>query len=264
VEYRTLGNDLQSAARDAVDLRKKLAEAADAVESQLTVQPAASYWRPIANRFPQMLRALHKYSRSGAEDGQVVFNAYLPKESAVNLAIGSWMALQVGSDIAQSGAGKTKTGSDKPTTTSGAPKTAPKSTDELLATKVKLRIEQESLEVVLQAIATELKESQGVDTEPIPMAINGTAFQKDGITRNQQIRNFDYSDTPVRDLLTALVRRANPVTTVQNPNEKDQKVVWLLLDDPNSPTKKKLELTTRAWAEGNNAALPKEFELANP
>ena len=264
VEYRTLGNDLQSATRDAVDLRKKLAEAADAVESQLTVQPAASYWRPIANRFPQMLRALHKYSRSGAEDGQVVFNAYLPKESAVNLAIGSWMALQVGSDIAQSGAGKTKTGSDKPTTTSGAPKTAPKSTDELLATKVKLRIEQESLEVVLQAIATELKESQGVDTEPIPMAINGTAFQKDGITRNQQIRNFDYSDTPVRDLLTALVRRANPVTTVQNPNEKDQKVVWLLLDDPNSPTKKKLELTTRAWAEGNNAALPKEFELANP
>ena len=264
VEYRTLGNDLQSASRDAVDLRKKLAEAADAVESQLTAQPAASYWRPIANRFPQMLRALHKYSRSGAEDGQVVFNAYLPKESAVNLAIGSWMALQVGSDVALSGAGKTKAGSEKPTTTSTAPKTAPKSIDDLLATKVKLRIEQESLEVVLQAIATELKESQSVDAEPIPMAINGTAFQKDGITRNQQIRNFDYTDTPVRDLLTALVRRANPVTTVQNPNEKDQKVVWLLLDDPDSPAKKKLELTTRAWAEGNNAALPKEFELPTP
>jgi hypothetical protein len=91
------------------------------------------------------------------------------------------------------------------------------------------------------------------------MAINGTAFQKDGITRNQQVRNFEYKDTPVREILTALCRRANPVTTVQKANEKDQKVVWLLLDDPNTPSKKKLDMSTRAWSESNQAALPKEF-----
>lgn len=280
LEYRMLGNDLQSAARDASELRKKLSNTADAVESQLTAQPASAYWRAIANRFPQMLRALHKYSRSGAEDGQVVFNAYLPKESATNLAIGSWMALQsgVGSGAASTvastggakgaangvgGAGMGK-GDGGKGTSSKTGSMEGKSIDDLLATKVNLRIEQESLEVVLQAIATELKDSLGLEAEPIPMSINGTAFQKDGITRNQQIRNFEYSDTSIRDLLTALVRRANPVTTVQSPNEKDQKVVWLLLDDPNSPTKKKLDLTTRAWADSNNAALPMEFQLPNP
>lgn len=279
LEYRMLGNDLQSAARDASELRKKLSNTADAVESQLTAQPASAYWRAIANRFPQMLRALHKYSRSGAEDGQVVFNAYLPKESATNLAIGSWMALQsgVGGRVANNvaatagtkgngggnnaGTGKVDGGKGTPAKTGSM---EGKSIDDLLATKVNLRIEQESLEVVLQAIATELKDSLGLEAEPIPMSINGTAFQKDGVTRNQQIRNFDYSDTSIRDLLTALVRRANPVTTVQSPNEKDQKVVWLLLDDPNSPTKKKLDLTTRAWADSNNATLPMEFQLPNP
>jgi hypothetical protein len=280
LEYRVLGNDLQSAARDASELRKKLSNAADAVESQLTAQPASAYWRAIANRFPQMLRALHKYSRSGAEDGQVVFNAYLPKESATNLAIGSWMALQSGvgsgaaNTLATKGGAKGSAGGSSGVgavpgaggkgTSGKTGSMEGKTIDDLLATKVNLRIEQESLEVVLQAIATELKDSLGMEAEPIRMSINGTAFQKDGITRNQQIRNFEYSDTSIRDLLTALVRRANPVTTVQSPNEKDQKVVWLLLDDPNSPTKKKLDLTTRAWADSNSAALPTEFQLPNP
>ena len=115
--------------------------------------------------------------------------------------------------------------------------------------------------MVLQAIANELKDSHTQGSETLPMAINGTAFQKDGITRNQQIRNFEYKDTSVREVLTALSRRANPVTTVQSPNEKDQKVVWLVLEDPTTPSKKKIDMTTRAWSESNQASLPKEFQL---
>lgn len=115
--------------------------------------------------------------------------------------------------------------------------------------------------MVLVAIASELKDTHTGGKETLPMAINGTAFQKDGITRNQQIRGFEFKDTPVRDLLTALCRRANPVTTVKSPDEKDQKVVWLLLDDPSTPSKKKLEMTTRGWAESNSAVLPKEFVI---
>lgn len=249
VEYRMFGNDIQSAPRDAIELKRKLDSLAENVESQLTAQPAAAYWRAIANRFPQMLRSINKYARSGAEDGQVVFNVYLPKEAATNLAIGSWMALQGGT-----AAGPVKVATaPKPTTN------APKSIDEMLDSKISLRIEQESLEVVLQAIANELKESHTGGVEALPMAINGTAFQKDGITRNQQVRNFEYKDTPVREILTALCRRANPVTTVQKATEKDQKVVWLLLDDPNTPSKKKLDMSTRAWSESNQATLPKEF-----
>ena len=251
LEYRMIGNDLQSAPRDAVELKRKLDALAEGIESQLAAQPAAAYWRAIANRFPQMLRSVNKYARSGAEDGQVVFNAYLPKEAASNLAIGSWMALQ-----GLSGSGPTKVATaPKPTTN------AAKTVEEMLDAKISLRIEQESLEVVLQAIANELKDSHTQGTETLPMAINGTAFQKDGITRNQQIRNFEYKDTSVREVLTALSRRANPVTTVQSPNEKDQKVVWLVLEDPATPSKKKIDMTTRAWSESNQAPLPKEFQV---
>ena len=249
LEYRMFGNDIQSAPRDAIELKKKLNTLADSLESQWALQPAAAYWRAIANRFPQMLRSVNKYARSAAEDGQVVFNVYLPKEAASNLAIGSWMALQ---SPASSGPIKT-TPANKPTTNTA------KTIDEMLEGKISLKVEQESLEVVLQSIASELKESHTGGIETLPMAINGTAFQKDGITRNQQIRNFEYKDAPVGEVLTALCRRANPVTTVQQPNEKDQKVVWLILDDPNSPSKKKLDMTTRAWAQSNQATLPKVF-----
>jgi serine/threonine protein kinase len=249
LEYRMLGSDLQSAPRDAIELKRKLETVAENVESQLAAQPAAAYWRAIANRFPQMLRTVHKYARSGAEDGQVVFNVYLPKEAIGNLAIGSWMALQGGA----------ATGTAKVATAPKPNASAVKSVDDMLDAKISLRVEQESLEVVLQAIANELKESHTGGTEALPMAINGTAFQKDGITRNQQIRNFEFKDTSVREVLTALCRRANPVTTVQKANEKDQKVVWLVLDDPNTPSKKKLDMTTRAWSESNQVPLPKEF-----
>ncbi len=249
LEYRMVGNDLQSAPRDAIELKQKLDKLADLVETQLTALPAAPYWRAIANRFPQMLRSVNKYARAAAEDGQVVFNVYLPKEATANLAIGSWMALQ----------GGTATGITKVVAAPKPADTKIKSVDEMLDAKISLRVEQESLEVVLQAIANELKEGHTGGVDALPMAINGTAFQKDGITRNQQVRNFEFKDVPLREVLTALCRRANPVTTVQKPNEKDQKVVWLLLDDPNTPSKKKLDMTTRAWSESNQAPLPKEF-----
>jgi hypothetical protein len=249
VEWRTLGNDLQSAFRDASELKKKLDALPDRMEERFNARPADGYWRALANRYPQMLRSLSKYVRVGAEDGNVVLNAYLPSEALANLAVSSWMAIQ--SD------------GNTPAAVSTVKPTAPSAmtVEQLLDAKVSLRLEQESLEMVLVAIASELKDTHTGGKETLPMAINGTAFQKDGITRNQQIRGFEFKDTPVRDLLTALCRRANPVTTVKSPDEKDQKVVWLLLDDPSTPSKKKLEMTTRGWAESNSAVLPKEFVI---
>lgn len=247
VEWRSMGNNLQSAFRDAADLKKKVELAADAVESRLAARPADAYWRALANRYPQMLRTFGKYLRTGAEDGQVVANAYLPAEAFTNLALASWMAVR------NDAGGTPVAGAIKPAAASA------KTVDQLLDAKINLRIEQESLEVVLQAIATELKDTHTGGKETLPMAINGTAFQKDGITRNQQIRGFEAKDMSVRDALTALCRRANPVTTVKTPDEKDQKVVWLILDDPATPSKKKLDMTTRAWAESNQAVLPREF-----
>jgi hypothetical protein len=251
LEWRSLGNDLQAAMGNAANVKTQIETASNQLETALVTQPADPYWRAIANRFPQMLRTLGKWMRTGAEDGQVVVNAYLPQEAVSNLVIGSWMAAQRDWNSVVSAPTATK------------PTVPTKSIEQWLETPITLRIEQDSLENVLQSIATELKEASNSQSDPLPMAINGTAFQKDGITRNQQVRNFEYTNTPVRQVLTALARRANPVTTVQAPNEKDQKVVWIVLDDPATPSKRKLDFTTRAWTDTNKATLPTEFLLPN-
>jgi serine/threonine protein kinase len=250
VEVRTLGNDLQSAFRDAAEARKRLEGLPDEMESRFTAKPADPYWRALANRYPQMLRKLVGFTRAASEDGQVVLNAYLPSEAVLNMTISSWMALQ-----ADTGATTSKVAVAKPTPTTQ------KTPEELLEAKISIKLEQESLEAVLQAISNEVRDSHTGGVEALPMAINGGAFQKEGITRNQQIRGFDFKETSLRQVLTALARRANPVTTVKSPNEKDQKVVWVLLDDPATPSKKKLEMTTRVWADANQANLPTEFVL---
>ncbi len=251
LEWRSLGNDLQAAMGNAANVKTQIETASNQLETALVTQPADPYWRAIANRFPQMLRTLGKWMRTGAEDGQVIVNAYLPQEAVSNLVIGSWMAAQRDWSAVASAPTATK------------PTVPTKSIEQWLETPITLRIEQDSLENVLQSIATELKEASNSQSDPLPMAINGTAFQKDGITRNQQVRNFEYTNTPVRQVLTGLARRANPVTTVQAPNEKDQKVVWIVLDEPSTPSKKKLEFTTRAWTDTNKATLPTEFLLPN-
>jgi serine/threonine protein kinase len=248
LEWRSLGNDIQAAAKNASAIKSSIEAASNQIEAALVNQPADPYWRAIANRFPQMLRAFTKWMRTGAEEGQVVVNAYLPPEAISNLIIGSWMASQRDWNAVASAPGS-------------KPAAPAKEIEEWLATPITIRIEQDSLENVLQAVATELKDASGSATDPLPMAIQGAAFQKDGITRNQQVRNFEFTNTPIRQVLTGLARRANPVTTVQAPNEKDQKVVWVILDDPTTPSKRKLEFTTRAWAQANNAPLPNEFLL---
>ncbi len=251
VEWRTLSNDLQAASRQASELKAQIEALPDAVESGLVLRPADPYWRGVAVRFPQMLRALSRYVRAAAEDGQVVVNAYLPKEAMLNLVVSSWMAM--GRDEASN--------ISKITQETPKPEVVIKTAEQWLDSKITLRIDQDSLENVLQSIATEVKDANGEGENPLSMSINGTAFQKDGITRNQEIRGFEFQDETVRKVLTKLARRANPVTTVQSPNEKDQKVVWVLLDEPSSTTKKKIEFTTRTWADANAAVLPPEFQL---
>ena len=250
VEVRTLGNDLQSAFRDAAEAKKRLEGLPDEMEARFTEKPADAYWRALANRYPQMLRKLASYTRAASEDGQVVLNAYLPSEAILNMTISSWMAMQ-----ADGGTTTSKVAVAKPTPT------VPKTPEELLEAKISIKLEQESLEAVLQAISNEVRDTHTGGVEALPMAINGGAFQKEGITRNQQIRGFDFKETPLRQVLISLARRANPVTTVQSPNEKDQKVVWVLLDDPATPSKKKLEMTTRVWVDSNQANLPTEFVI---
>ena len=248
-ELRMIGSETRDAGKFALSLKQKLEKLPDEVESGMLNATIHPYWRALSMRYPQMLRSLNKYGRFGIEDGQVVANLYLPSDAVSNLAVASWMAM------------KFPVGTNNPsmqTTTKPVVKPKSKTIDEILDSKINVAFEQESLETALQLIAGEVADSV-LSNAPISMAINGSAFQKGGITRNQQIRAFKQDAVPLRTILTDLVRRANPVTTVQSPTELDQKVVWVVLDDAENSIQKKIELTTRFWTDENKVALPSEF-----
>lgn len=257
IELRLLSAELKDAGRFQSDLKKRMEQLPDAVEADLVNTPAHPYWRALAARYPQMLRSLLKFTRFGIEDGQVIANTYLPAEAAGNVIIGSWMVLQKGVTPSVTGNVATNSGGNNSTPKPNTNKA--KTMEELLESPISISLEQESLETVLALIASEFKDSVLGDSGSLPMAINGTAFQKDGITRNQQIRSFTYKNTPLRKILTDLTRRANPVTTVKEAFEKDQKIVWVVLDDADNPGGKKIDFTTRAWIEANPNELPREY-----
>jgi len=247
-ELRLVLSDPKNAGKRSSELRESLEQLPNKLEASFVNSPAPTYWRAIAARFPQMVRSVAKNSRFGIEDGQIVANVYLPSDSLSNLLVGSWMSLQNPmSNIAS-------TLPSSPTTS-----VVTKTVDQMLDSPMNIAFEQESLEMGLAAIATEFNDSVLKNQSSLRMSINGTAFQKEGITQNQQVRNFVQKEIPLRTVLTDLVRRANPVTTVQSPTEKDQKVVWIVLDDPENAGGKKIELTTRTWATDNKVTLPKEF-----
>ncbi len=247
MELRMLSSETRDAGKFTAALKASLLNAPDEFEKGLssgrTLHP---YWRALGLRYPQMMRTLIRFGRLGLEDGQVVANAYLPSDAVNSVAIANWMALQ--------------NPTEGPVATIPVPtnKTPAKSIEEILESKISIGFEQESLEAALQLISNEVAETATAGS-PIAFAINGSAFQKEGITRNQSVRSFKHVETPLRVILTDLVRRANPVTTIQSPTERNQKVVWLVLEDTERPGQKRIELTTRAWSEANDAILPKEF-----
>jgi hypothetical protein len=63
----------------------------------------------------------------------------------------------------------------------------------------------------------------------------------------------------VGEILTALVMKANPITTVKDPSEKDQKLLWVVGPDPEDPTKTIVLITTRQKAEERKYNLPAPF-----
>ena len=92
----------------------------------------------------------------------------------------------------------------------------------------------------------------------LAIKILGGDLEKDGITRNMTVRDFNQKDKTLSEILTALVMRANPITTVKAPNEADQKLLWVIGPDPDSG-KETILITTRAAATTKKYTLPPEF-----
>ena len=202
-------------------------------------------WRAVALRMPQMMRAVADHARFGISDGQAVANLYLPAVAAPNVVVGTVLAAN------------TTSGALNVAAASPAEDTA-LTVDQLLDRQITVRFDQQSLEAALAEIMDALNNELPMSTDPVPSAILGSDLEKDGITQNQQIRDFDQTQKPLRDVLTELVMQANPVTTVQSPTDTAQKLVWVVGPNPADPAEQAILITTRTAAQGRYQ-LPKEF-----
>ena len=71
--------------------------------------------------------------------------------------------------------------------------------------------------------------------------------------------NMFQQDKTITDVLTAMVMKANPITTVKTPDEKDQKLLWVVAPDPEDASTKIVLVTTRKASAAKNYTLPEIF-----
>jgi len=249
IEAQVIGNTDRDAPQLAARLQTELSNAPELIEAWFVEQSPHPYWRGLAIRFPQMLRMVGEYARFGVEDGVAIMNAYLPTEAAPNVLVSSWIALQPGATLTGDGAAPA-------TPATAAP---PLTIDQYLGRKIRLSFDQEPIEVALRLIGDEANADLPPSMPPLRFSLDGGAFERAGITRNQPLRDFKMNDKAVREALTEVAKRGNPVTTVKDTRETDQKLLWVITDDPESPGKSMLSLTTREAATAAGMVLPSEF-----
>ena len=197
------------------------------------------YWQPLAMRFPAMIRYVAEHTRVAAEGKQVVINAALPRQALHNLLLASELGFA--------------------TPLRAAPKKRQDDRsqwkiDDVLAAKTTVRFSQKSLEQAANDIAQQVRDDlQGLPFD-FTIEINGGDLEPEGITRNQQIRDFDVASVSLAEVLTELVRKGNPVPDISKPVEADQKLVWIIASDRN-----RILLTTRSAANSRGDTLPTVF-----
>ena len=227
-------------------MRDRMNEIPDKIENYIVNINPSKHWRALAFRFPSMIRFLHEQTRIQVEGQTPVLNIVLPLEAGPNILIASELSL-----ASSPGAGNV---GESPTAT-----TVPQTIEELLKSSMSVDIPQQDLNLAIADIVTDVRSSiTGLPFE-FDIKIDGNDLMDEGITRNQAIRDFVMENQPLEEILTGIVMKANPVTTVQSPTEKDQKLVWLITDDPLKAGNKIILLTTRKAAETKEYTLPAVF-----
>ena len=207
--------------------------------------PDAS-WRLLANRLRPMVNFVAEQVRFGVSEEMAIANAYLPAQAVPQVALATVLALNTPEG------GSVATGVP-------APK-KPLSIEELLNRKMSVTFEQESLEFAIDNIVTAFERDLPRGSKLPNVRIVGGDLQLMGITQNQQVRDFKQTNVPLRQVLTALLRLANPDKTATGPKDEKQALIWVLEDDATKPGTKEILVTTRASAKGKYE-VPPEFKL---
>jgi hypothetical protein len=217
------------------------------VEDYFGTLDVPPYWRKVAARYPLMINYLRENTRVGVEDDVAIVNAVAPGALAHNLVFGAEMAL-----ASTAGAVVSDTGAV-------VADAVPKSLAELLAWKTSFEVPQNDLNLVMADLEQEVKGSFPGLGFAFSIKIIGKDLEADGITRNQKIVDFKEQEKPLADILTGLVRKANPDPSAKSAADPAQKLVWLIAPDPDKLDQQVILITTRKAAETKNYQLPAAF-----
>ena len=240
--------------KDKLQLAKEFRERLEAVPKQMRSYLAAmnppEYWKQLAFMVPGMITQTHSHMRIGVEDESAVVNGVLPGIAAHNLVLGLELTA-----LTAPGAGGGTSVAVKP----AGP--AMKTIQDVLNSKVNMfSFDSMSLEFAMQDIAKEGREIAKPAGLEFEVKVIGDDLKLDGITRNMSVNNFKQEGKTLGEILTALVMKANPITTVKDPSEADQKLLWVVGPNPDDPNKQIVLITTRQMAEKKKYTLPAAFQ----
>ncbi|MCS7470310.1 hypothetical protein NZK35_26985 [Stieleria sp. ICT_E10.1] len=205
-------------------------------------------WRLLATRLPLMLRFVNEQTRSTILGETVVASTYLPADAGTQVALGTFLAMN------------TEPGQESLAQT---PPADPLTVDELLDRPMSISFLQLSLQFAVDAVVDEFKSSLPAGSTMPDVRIIGADLEKNGITQNQQIRNFQRDEEPLRKVLTDLVLGANPDKTATGPSDAKQSLVWVVHPKGKPPEETEILITTRDAA-NDKYELPKEFQIPAP
>lgn len=247
VELRFLASLNKEKFQLAGDFRERLKQVPNNLTDYLARITPLQYWNRLWFKYPTMISKLNSNMRVGVENDEAVINTILPPSATHNLVLGGELliAASPGAAIA---------------TVATSDKQLPKTLDEVLTMKTSFSFAQQSLEFAMRDLGNEVSDT--IKGAPVEFSIKilGDDLQLDGITRNQSIRDFAQNDKTVGEIITALVMRANPITTVKTPDELDQKLIWVIGTDPDNASKKLILITTRQQAAKKSYTLPDTFK----
>lgn len=229
----------------ALNLRERADTIPKAIEDYLIKVDPPAYWARVKGRIRDMVYEWHDNTRSGVDMDQATINSALPAVAASNLAVAGEMLVTL-----NPGGG--------PVGVVAAGPSVPKTIEELLKSPISLQFGSNDMILAMQELEGTVKDTfKGLPFQ-FKVKIMGTHLQLEGITQNQRINDFDMQGAKLADVLTSMVRKANPITTVKDPSEVDQKLIWVVAPDPADASKKIILITTRKSAEGNYT-LPEVF-----
>ena len=135
------------------------------------------------------------------------------------------------------------------------------SLDDVLVSRIDFSLESSGAYEGFGELANAVRESLSNVPAKFEIVLVGPDLQMEGITKNQQIAKFDAKSGTVAELLTTMAIGMNPVRTVRDPSEQDQRVVWTVGPDPKDPDKKSsvVLITTRSTAKRKGYRLPAAF-----